>query len=103
IHYSATIKIYTISYTTLFRSRAGTHLESHHQRGGRGQPGGLRHLVQAPEHHRMGVTVQHTDFVHLHVHSEYSLLDGAAQLEKLVDRKSTRLNSSHVSISYAVF
>src|SRR5512139_1357989 len=24
------------------------------------------------------------DFVHLHVHSEYSLLDGAAQLEKLV-------------------
>jgi len=28
--------------------------------------------------------VQHADFVHLHVHSEYSLLDGAAQLEKLV-------------------
>jgi len=26
----------------------------------------------------------HADFVHLHVHSEYSLLDGAAQLEKLV-------------------
>jgi DNA polymerase-3 subunit alpha len=25
------------------------------------------------------------DFVHLHVHSEYSLLDGAAQLDKLVD------------------
>ena len=30
--------------------------------------------------------MQHSDFVHLHVHSEYSLLDGAAQLEKLVDR-----------------
>jgi DNA polymerase-3 subunit alpha len=27
---------------------------------------------------------QHSDFVHLHVHSEYSLLDGAAQLDKLV-------------------
>src|ERR1051325_519041 len=26
------------------------------------------------------------DFVHLHVHSEYSLLDGAAQLEKLVTK-----------------
>ena len=26
------------------------------------------------------------DFVHLHVHSEYSLLDGAARLKKLVDR-----------------
>ncbi len=29
---------------------------------------------------------QHVDFVHLHVHSEYSLLDGAARLEKLVHR-----------------
>ncbi len=28
----------------------------------------------------------HAEFVHLHVHSEYSLLDGAAQLEKLVAR-----------------
>src|SRR2546430_10643425 len=88
--------------------------------------------------------MQHSEFVHLHVHSEYSLLDGAAQIEKLVqrakdlrfpaialtdhgnlfgaidfylaaqkagvkpivgceDRKSTRLNSSHSQISYAVF
>jgi DNA polymerase III subunit alpha len=30
--------------------------------------------------------MQHSEFVHLHVHSEYSLLDGAAQLEKLVDK-----------------
>jgi DNA polymerase-3 subunit alpha len=28
--------------------------------------------------------MNHAEFVHLHVHSEYSLLDGAAQLEKLV-------------------
>ncbi len=28
----------------------------------------------------------HSDFVHLHVHSEYSLLDGAAHLDKLVGR-----------------
>src|SRR3712207_7543694 len=35
----------------------------------------------------------------LHAHDgEWSLLDG-----KLVDRKSTRLNSSHANISYAVF
>ena len=27
---------------------------------------------------------QHADFVHLHVHSEYSLLDGAAPLKKLI-------------------
>jgi DNA polymerase-3 subunit alpha len=30
--------------------------------------------------------MKHSDFVHLHVHSEYSLLDGAARLEKLVER-----------------
>src|SRR5712691_4204588 len=30
--------------------------------------------------------MQHAEFVHLHVHSEYSLLDGAAQLEKLVQK-----------------
>jgi len=30
--------------------------------------------------------LKHADFVHLHVHSEYSLLDGAARLEKLVER-----------------
>ena len=32
-----------------------------------------------------GKSGQAGDFVHLHVHSEYSLLDGAAQLDKLVD------------------
>ncbi len=30
--------------------------------------------------------MKHSDFVHLHVHSEYSLLDGAARLEKLVQK-----------------
>jgi DNA polymerase-3 subunit alpha len=30
--------------------------------------------------------MHHAEFVHLHVHSEFSLLDGAAQLEKLVQR-----------------
>jgi DNA polymerase-3 subunit alpha len=29
---------------------------------------------------------ERSDFVHLHVHSEYSLLDGAARLKRLVDR-----------------
>ena len=60
------------------------------------------------------------DFVHLHVHTQYSLLDGQASVSALVDkamkdgmkgiavtdhgnmfgikedRKSTRLNSSHI-------
>src|SRR5699024_12082138 len=32
-----------------------------------------------------------------------SVLGDKTRMEKLSDRKSTRLNSSHVSISYAVF
>ena len=28
----------------------------------------------------------HNEFVHLHVHSEFSMLDGACRLDKLVDR-----------------
>ncbi len=28
----------------------------------------------------------HTDFVHLHVHSDYSLLDGACRIDRLMDR-----------------
>src|SRR5512145_2763810 len=28
--------------------------------------------------------MSHADFVHLHLHSEYSLLDGACRLDKLV-------------------
>ena len=31
-------------------------------------------------------TVAMTDFVHLHLHSEYSLLDGACRIEELLDR-----------------
>ncbi len=28
----------------------------------------------------------HADFVHLHLHTEYSLLDGACRLDRLVDK-----------------
>src|SRR2546427_10711820 len=30
--------------------------------------------------------MSHADFVHLHLHSEYSLLDGACRLDRLMDR-----------------
>jgi DNA polymerase-3 subunit alpha len=42
--------------------------------------------------------VQHAEFVHLHVHSEYSLLDGAAQLEKLV-RKAKDLRFPAIALT----
>ncbi len=30
--------------------------------------------------------MSHADFVHLHLHTEYSLLDGACRLDKLVEK-----------------
>ena len=30
--------------------------------------------------------MSHTDFVHLHLHTEFSLLDGACRLDKLVEK-----------------
>ena len=36
--------------------------------------------------------MSHADFVHLHLHTEYSLLDGACRLDRLVD-KAHELNS----------
>ena len=38
------------------------------------------------ERSEAGKSAQRADFVHLHVHSEYSLLDGAAQLDGLVEK-----------------
>src|SRR6266404_1029517 len=32
------------------------------------------------------MTMSHADFVHLHLHTEYSLLDGACRLDRLMDR-----------------
>src|ERR671937_2875222 len=45
-----------------------------------------RTSLPPPSSSRNRPVVQHAEFVHLHVHSEYSLLDGAAQLEKLVQK-----------------
>ena len=38
------------------------------------------------------------DFVHLHVHTEYSLLDGFARIKKLVSR-AKELNMSAIAIT----
>src|SRR3712207_7351015 len=78
-------------YTTLFRS-----LDSAHQvlRGGRvglrREPGGLHDRLRPPRGapHRRG---------------DDRLRGGRVQQLLVEDRKSTRLNSSHANISYAVF
>src|SRR5690349_22080964 len=64
-------------YTTLFRSQGGN--RRGHQVGGQGDQAALRHHARACPVH------------------------GAARHARHLDRKSTRLNSSHVEISYAVF
>src|SRR5437868_10521057 len=63
--------IYTLSYTTLFRS-----------------PTQVETVENAAK--KMGL-------------GAFSLLDATRNWRRKRDRKSTRLNSSHVSISYAVF
>src|SRR5207249_11017460 len=85
-------------YTTLFRSRPGGH--SGEQRGrnlglaDRGSPD--RGVGQGDEsEHPLAVPAQPTGC---------EALDDPQQIwPHYQDRKSTRLNSSHVSISYAVF
>src|SRR5690349_23060718 len=66
-------------YTTLFRSRPGVKAD-------RRSLSGSQHRRTACSDQRGGLTI-----------------DGDAEAAKLIDRKSTRLNSSHVEISYAVF
>src|SRR3989440_8048067 len=73
---TATTEIYTLSYTTLFRSDPF--------------PVGPRTLFATP-------LWRHC------LHGRWRLLYGRAGIKLTVDRKSTRLNSSHDQISYAVF
>src|SRR5688500_19322984 len=78
-------------YTTLFRSR----FEEQHLRGAAGAAAKADARGQHP-----GV-VHHDQVAGVHVVGEIgsqTVLDPTA-----VDRKSTRLNSSHLVISYAVF
>ena len=38
------------------------------------------------------------EFVHLHLHTEYSMLDGACRLDKLMER-AKELNFSHIALT----
>src|SRR3989442_8548292 len=70
-------------YTTLFRSLGYLRL----------------HLLARPPGHRngqiRGAVLEHRD--------DSVVVDRVDDTPSLIDRKSTRLNSSHVRISYAVF
>src|SRR3712207_6938465 len=75
-------------YTTLFRSR-GDDAPAVPMASPAGGPRGRVQIVLATGH-RMTVEGPFDG-------------DAAAQLLRVLDRKSTRLNSSHANISYAVF
>src|SRR5437868_9612685 len=80
-------------YTTLFRSRELS-VEAqlvHHIPVSRRQDE-FRGQLQRADHRRLGA-----------LHDEAQHVFDSGLVHDDVDRKSTRLNSSHVSISYAVF
>src|SRR5690606_39772304 len=52
------------------------------------------------QHHRFPGTVRRIDG---HFHTGLQFVFELVVVEQMLDRKSTRLNSSHVKISYAVF
>src|SRR3712207_7332170 len=90
-------------YTTLFRSLVGAgHRDDVVQREGQEAPPGRRHV-------QMGSVPGQATGVGAHraePHPAVVLEDRAHQEDVPVadpDRKSTRLNSSHANISYAVF
>src|SRR2546427_6529960 len=82
-------------YTTLFRSH---HRVVRFENGGR--IGELR-LVRAGE--ELGAAHPRRDRVQLPDDAGQGRVDAAAVALVVQDRKSTRLNSSHSQISYAVF
>src|SRR5256885_6816059 len=75
---TATTEIYTLSYTTLFRSSKSS-------------------SVSLPQR------VFASPLICFHFPSTWSQFMSASFCVQVKDRKSTRLNSSHLVISYAVF
>src|SRR5436305_15309655 len=76
-------------YTTLFRSLAHIALDPTRT---------LLRFFRNPEQKNY-----HTHELHLLVGDVYVLIKAHSYQNVMADRKSTRLNSSHVRISYAVF
>src|SRR3712207_8626230 len=86
-------------YTTLFRSEGA---DRRRDAGGGGGERGLQHVAAAGVHD----VAEEAEVLRVGRDVEPVVGGGGVQeveLEQVVDRKSTRLNSSHANISYAVF
>src|SRR3712207_7787286 len=84
-------------YTTLFRSqrqRIGTDVDEHGGAAAKGEGGGRRGEGERGHDHLVARSDVAEDRGHL---------EGGGARVRQQDRKSTRLNSSHANISYAVF
>src|SRR5690606_42032104 len=87
------------SYTTLFRS-SGDLLASRVITGlKQRQPDAVCEGIGGPAMQQAGFDAWHP----MHALTVFGYVDAFKRLPGLLDRKSTRLNSSHVKISYAVF
>ena len=87
----------TADWVRLPYDLAGADVEPDRQRGAGHQPGGVRREQQAAVDDRVGMSAK-PDFVHLHLHTEYSLLDGACRLDELVD-EGVRLGMKAMAIT----
>src|SRR5207253_9685087 len=85
-------------YTTLFRSHEGLHLVDRVVHGTFLRSGGLADALQASPYRRRGLDFPRDLLFFFFVEALEPGPRGRPP-----DRKSTRLNSSHVAISYAVF
>src|SRR5205085_12377023 len=82
-------------YTTLFRSRAAIRQQRHQRAQHNHQP-----AQPNPFHQRVKECVDHR---HLRLGTQSGVHHVQIFAQRRLDRKSTRLNSSHSQISYAVF
>src|SRR3712207_7223185 len=82
-------------YTTLFRSLPWGPLSSHSRR--------KRHIAVAATDVRPKITMACQECKHRNYITKKNRRNDPDRLEFKKDRKSTRLNSSHANISYAVF
>src|SRR5256886_12810878 len=90
-------------YTTLFRSHVKVGPDDTVVLSARSIPGNEKAIGRVINHlARRGADVIYEGIKHVHV-SGHGSEEELKLMLSLVDRKSTRLNSSHSHISYAVF
>src|SRR5689334_23828131 len=85
-------------YTTLFRSDVTLPLRMKTL----ARVGVLVHMRAVEIHQAVRVTREMRRYP-IEDHTDAALMQAIDQVHEILDRKSTRLNSSHSSISYAVF